>query len=205
MRAVRLEDQQIERYSRQIVLPEIGAEGQCRLLEARVAVVGTAPVAGELVAQLVAAGVGAIVAPHDLHGYVDPASAAQVTPLEAITSDDRFDIVALMDVVTPATSAPAATHTVWLADSRIGETPPCAACAARALPPTARCDVELASARASVLAAIMATEIIKRLVGVGTALAGHVLTYDPATADIAVTSVTPDPTCIGCATRPAED
>jgi len=207
MHEVRLEDQQIERYSRQIVLPEIGAEGQCRLLKARVAVVGTAPAAGELVAQLVAAGVGTIAAPSDLHGHADPAHASQMTvlalPLETTATDAAFDVVALIGA--DAAPPPGATHTVWLDEGRIGETPPCASCAALALPAGPTCDPELEGARASVLAATMATEIIKRLVDVGTPLAGHVLTYDPATAAVQVVSVTPDPACARCAPRLPED
>ncbi|RMD63679.1 MAG: adenylyltransferase, partial [Alphaproteobacteria bacterium] len=35
-----LSDTQIERYARHLVLPEIGEEGQARLLDARVLVIG---------------------------------------------------------------------------------------------------------------------------------------------------------------------
>ena len=188
---MRLDDAQIERYSRQIVLAEIGAEGQCRLLEARVVVVGTPPVASDVIAQLGAAGVGTIATPPDIDAELGN------------HGDDGFDVMALIDA--SPTAHPAATHTLWLADGRIGETPPCAVCAARALPPPPVCDAELRGARDSLLGALLAAEIIKRLVGVGTSLAGHALTYDPATAGVTVESVTPDPACTRCTARPPED
>jgi molybdopterin/thiamine biosynthesis adenylyltransferase len=59
---MRLDDEQIERYSRQLILQEVGPRGQERLLAARVAVVGTDAAAERVVAYLAAAGVGAIVA-----------------------------------------------------------------------------------------------------------------------------------------------
>jgi hypothetical protein len=42
---VTLTDEQIERWSRQILLPEVGGHGQLRLLAARVAIAGDGPVA----------------------------------------------------------------------------------------------------------------------------------------------------------------
>jgi hypothetical protein len=42
---VTLTDEQIERWSRQILLPEVGGRGQLRLLAARVAIAGDGPVA----------------------------------------------------------------------------------------------------------------------------------------------------------------
>ena len=55
-----LTDAQVERYSRQIVLPEVGGRGQERLLAARVAIVGFGPAAVAAVTLLGRAGVGAL-------------------------------------------------------------------------------------------------------------------------------------------------
>jgi len=55
-----LSDSQIDRYSRQILLPGFGGMGQERLLAARVAVVGSGPIAGIATTYLAAAGIGAI-------------------------------------------------------------------------------------------------------------------------------------------------
>ena len=53
-----LTDAQIERYGRQIILPEVGGRGQQRLLAARVAVAGAGPAATAAVTLLGRAGVG---------------------------------------------------------------------------------------------------------------------------------------------------
>ena len=193
MREMRLDDDQIERYSRQIVLPEIGAEGQCRLLEARVAVIGTGTGAGDLVAQLGAAGVGTVATAPALYTADGPAWAMRLTP----SQDDRFDVVATLGA--SASDGPTGTHALWLADARIGETPPCPACTSRALSPLPACPPELSGIRDALLTAMLATEIIKRLVGVGTPRAGRVLTYDPTTASVTVESVAPDSGCARCA------
>jgi len=55
-----LSDVQIERYSRQIILPEIGARGQEHLLAATVAVVLPQSMASYLLLYLIAAGIGHI-------------------------------------------------------------------------------------------------------------------------------------------------
>ena len=53
-------DAQIERYARHLVLPEIGDEGQARLLESGVLVIGAGGLGSPLLLYLAAAGVGRI-------------------------------------------------------------------------------------------------------------------------------------------------
>ena len=64
-------DAQIERYSRQIIMPEIGGRGQQRLLESAVALVSSGPLTAPIAVYLVAAGIGRL----DIHpnGDDDPA------------------------------------------------------------------------------------------------------------------------------------
>ncbi len=57
-RFLTLADNQLERYARHIVLKEIGGEGQRKLLEATVAIVGAGGIGSPLIQYLAAAGVG---------------------------------------------------------------------------------------------------------------------------------------------------
>ena len=53
-------DEQIERYARHLVLPEIGEEGQAKLLESKVLVIGAGGLGSPLLLYLTAAGVGTL-------------------------------------------------------------------------------------------------------------------------------------------------
>jgi len=55
-----LTDEQIERYSRQIILPHVGGKGQEKLLQARVLVNGTGPLQQVALLYLTAVGIGII-------------------------------------------------------------------------------------------------------------------------------------------------
>jgi molybdopterin/thiamine biosynthesis adenylyltransferase len=77
-----LSDEQLARYARHVVLPEVGEEGQSRLLAARVLVIGAGGLGSPLLLYLAAAGVGTL-------GIVD---------------DDRVDISNLQRQVLHATT-----------------------------------------------------------------------------------------------------
>ncbi|MDQ6984033.1 MAG: ThiF family adenylyltransferase, partial [Ghiorsea sp.] len=53
-------EEQIERYSRHIILPEVGAEGQSALLNAKVFMIGAGGLGSPVAYYLAAAGVGTI-------------------------------------------------------------------------------------------------------------------------------------------------
>jgi len=75
-----LSDTQIDRYSRQILLPEVGARGQARLLEARVAVTGTGPAAALAVTLLGRAGLGTLDVAAELVATADVAPDCRLRP-----------------------------------------------------------------------------------------------------------------------------
>ncbi len=81
-----LDDLEIERYARHLVLPEIGEEGQLALLEARVLIIGAGGLGAPLVQYLAAAGVGTL-------GIVDDdlvdLSNLQRQPIHAMADLDR--------------------------------------------------------------------------------------------------------------------
>lgn len=55
-----LNDSQIERYSRQIILPQVGGKGQSKILNAKVLIIGTGGLGAPSALYLAAAGVGRI-------------------------------------------------------------------------------------------------------------------------------------------------
>lgn len=90
-----LSDEQIARYSRQIILPQVGGKGQQALLSAAGAVVGTGEMAATAALYLAAAGVGALTlagaaetAPGDLEALnPDCHVVLSAAPAEATTAD----------------------------------------------------------------------------------------------------------------------
>ena len=66
-----LTDVQIDRYSRQIILPEVGGRGQERLLAARVALIGAGVMAATAARYLTGAGIGELRLSADLAALSD--------------------------------------------------------------------------------------------------------------------------------------
>lgn len=208
-----LDDRQIEHYSRQIVLAEVGAVGQARLLHSRVAIAGDGQAAERVLGYLAAAGIGTIAAPLALHAAADPASPdLTLLALETSSTDKaaRDASGALFDAVvavgTVADTLPKARHAFWIAGGRVGETPPCAACAGAALgEPTGSRPDALGDLRDALLGTIVATEVIKAILGIGTGLRGRVLVAGADGANVEVVAVASRPSCPVCRAAGAED
>ncbi|HKN14454.1 MAG TPA: hypothetical protein VJX68_14780 [Candidatus Binatus sp.] len=98
-----LTDAQIERYSRQIIVPRVGGRGQERLLAARMLLAGDARDIEAPLAYLVGAGVGAIGVrlPGDQDGFTEKiAAACELNADASVTvadeSKDRVDLALLI-------------------------------------------------------------------------------------------------------------
>lgn len=94
-----LSDAQIERYSRQIILPSIGGRGQQRLLSSTVGLIGDGPLAATAALYLTAAGIGRLELWSDLEGAGPSVSNAcsvfgaegPAPSLRALNSDTQID------------------------------------------------------------------------------------------------------------------
>jgi molybdopterin/thiamine biosynthesis adenylyltransferase len=88
---VALTNRQIERYSRQLIVPDFGGIAQERLLAARVLMLAGHPLVDSVLAYLVGAGVGHI----DLSADLDPASsAAIIARMNDLNPDSTVRVVA---------------------------------------------------------------------------------------------------------------
>jgi hypothetical protein len=109
-RAAALSDAQIERYSRQIVLPEIGGAGQARLLATSVLILGGGPLAEMAALYLAGAGIGRIALLQAAGTLAD--AVGDLNPDVAIAHgaavDATYDVVVACDAE-PALIASAAT------------------------------------------------------------------------------------------------
>ena len=120
---------EIDRYDRQILLPEWGAAGQERVRAARVAVAGTGPAAASAVRYLVAAGVGRVAtdlakAADDLNPHVSIVEGAVPRALAGRLGDPPISIFF------PAVSGSCTVTQIHSADDRESAG---AACAVEAL------------------------------------------------------------------------
>jgi len=87
-----LTDQQLERYSRQILLPEVGGRGQERLLAATVVVAGTDAATGVAAALLGRAGIGILALAGADVPHAEPSPDCRVVRYDAATDAPAGDI-----------------------------------------------------------------------------------------------------------------
>jgi molybdopterin/thiamine biosynthesis adenylyltransferase len=227
-----LTDDQVERYSRQILLPGIGGRGQERLLAARVALVGVTLAADAAALYLAAAGVGHLV-------LVGNGATAALAGLSAINPDahivsaslaprhvrevlDGTDLVLSGDLdrhigeLLNAACLRAQRPLVW---GRVdagrghvsmlcgaGGTAPCLACLTPPDgPPPGNSPARdvFTDLAAAFVGTQQALEAIRFLVGLPPTLAGRLLTYAARDGTVATTRVERDPACAACRGVPA--
>lgn len=215
-----LTEAEILRYSRHIILPEVGGRGQRRLKESSVLIAGLGPTGSAAALYLAAAGISrialwdpALVTEADLQGAIahdrsrlglNRAQSAQV-PLQAINPDARVDLVAGEQALLGAVAAHGvvlATAGDWgglQAAAAAAEKPvvfaathgasgalfvaqpgtPDLTCAQAALGDALAPESGEALAAASgVMGVAAATEVVKLILTIGTALTGRALLYD---------------------------
>ncbi|MGH7857666.1 MAG: hypothetical protein ACREQY_10085 [Candidatus Binatia bacterium] len=176
-----LSDEQIERYSRQILLPEVGGVGQERLLGATVALRGTGRVAGICGEYLAGAGIGRI-AVEPGSGLLDRLRGRNPDSRVTEQAPERVDVMVEIGSPRERRSRPAAARVLCAAASggrcvRVLFEPgrACAECLRASIPGSgepARPEAEV------VLGALVAAEVLRVLLGIGQAAETTILTID---------------------------
>ena len=179
-----LSDAQIERYSRQIVLPEIGGAGQARLLATSVLILGGGPLAEMAVLYLAGAGIGRIALFQAAGALAD--AVRDLNPDVAIEHraavDATYDIVVACDAEPVLVASAATGRTIiaaglndaggWLVVGEPGGA--CASCVAqRHVEQQYAACAELVSVVAGVLGSLIMLEVLKRRLGRGSPPAGE--------------------------------
>lgn len=215
-----LSDAQIERYSRQIILPEIGGRGQLRLLSTAVAVLAHEPAEPFLVRYLAAAGIGRV------HIWTSPSTGDcedSIRDTANLNADCHLELrngsaakwisetppdVAIVhgadDRQTAAVSAACVDNRKALVWGRVlgasallavfdpTTAPGCYECAGASIAAAPTEPLELQSSASALLASLQAAEAVKIALGHASPLAGRLLRID-----IAAGSVTPLPVDTG--------
>ena len=166
-----LTDEQIERYSRHIILKEVGAKGQKKLLNAKVLIIGAGGLGAPAAMYLGAAGVGTnIIADYDF----------------IIDGTDNFPAKFLINDACVMAKKPFSHAGIIRFKGQLmtyvpGEGP-CYRCVFKNPPPkdaVPTCkQAGVIGAMGGVIGSLQAMEAIKYILGVGDLLTGQLLTYD---------------------------
>jgi adenylyltransferase/sulfurtransferase len=223
-----LSEQQVERYSRQIILPQVGGRGQRTLLAASVAVVGSGDVGMAAALYLAAAGVGKLIlsSPRQWSAITAINADCRVSSLGSsltrgvtadlarncnvtIASDAPFEICDMLNaacvahrttLVWGATAGPLGLTAVFRRDH---EDLPCYTCVhtqlSQLLAAGEAADA-LAEATAAFIGTLQATETLQNLLGVDHAPPTRVMAYDAVAGTMGDVPVARDPFCRTCAT-----
>jgi molybdopterin/thiamine biosynthesis adenylyltransferase len=200
-----LSDAQIERFSRQIILPQIGAAGQQRLLRSSIAVAGDGPLAEIAALYLAGAGVGSIA----LHGADREPLRAQLLDLDpdvrvslpagALGGVDADVLVACDAALAEIDRAAAARRPIvaggsdgWMVVADRAEI--CTSCAARSRAPSPRMEEG-----AGVIGALISLAVLKLLVGIGDPPRRVWLQFDPVRSTLTEHPLEPISDCPRCA------
>lgn len=198
-----LTENQIRRYSRQILLPEVGGRGQRKLLAARVRLLGTGTVAATAGVYLAAAGVGAIGLDA---GEESVRMAARMTGMNPEVRVPVGGGAGDIDLAVDGTGDPATaggSPRVWAVPSgtvgRVSRFVPGRSACRRCLPPELRgACAPMSPPAEAVLGSLLAVEALEVLLGIGAGLADRVLEYDAEKTTFRTHAVKRDPACPAC-------
>ncbi len=244
---------EMDRYSRNILLAEVGGTGQARLRAARVLVVGAGGLGSPLLLYLAAAGVGtlgivdddtvalsnlqrqvahttarvgqtkvasAMVALADLNPAVRIVPhAVRLTPGNAMALVGGYDLVCdgsdnfptrfLVADACHLAGVPVVSGAVLRFDGQLSTFRPggpCYRCLYPTPPPAGlipTCsEAGILGAVTGVIGTLMATEVLKELMGIGVTMAGRVLIWDALAARTRVIALPRDPACALCGPAP---
>jgi adenylyltransferase/sulfurtransferase len=251
-----LNDEELERYARHLVLREVGGVGQAKIRKARVLIVGAGGLGSPAALYLAAAGIGKLGLVDDdtvslsnlqrqiLFRTADigrPKVEAGAEALKALnpgiqvnahatrlTAANVMDLIADYDIVADGSdnfatrfllndacffarkvlvSAAVTEFEGQLATYKGHEANcPCYRCLFPEAPPAGtvpNCsETGVLGAAAGVMGALQGLEVLKEAAGLGTGLAGKILTYKALTAEFRTARLPKDPACALCGTQP---
>jgi molybdopterin/thiamine biosynthesis adenylyltransferase len=219
---------QIERYSRQIILPQVGGRGQQALLSASVTICGSTELATTTAHYVAAAGIGFLRVPpstalaieglnpdcHVVAGAwndeLPPATDAQPStlgrsPAVLVSAGADADTCALMNATAITMRVPLIIGETAGALGRMSicagfeRDAPCYVCLSRQLGRTFSSDAAaLGSVAAGFIGTLLATEVIKTVLRLRPNCVGRLVTFDARAGEVHESPVVKDPRCAVC-------
>jgi adenylyltransferase/sulfurtransferase len=225
-------DEQLQRYARHIVLPEVGGIGQEKIINAKVLVVGAGGLGAPLLLYLAAAGIGTlgivdddvidlsnlqrqvIHVPHD-----ERLTSANVMRLIAdydVIADgsDNFDTRFLLNDACHLAGKTLVSGAILRFEgqistfkSHLGPDYPCYRCLYSAPPPPGMIpscsEGGVLGALAGTVGSLQATEVLKEIMAIGNSLAGNLLLYDALDTTFRKIRLPRDASCRLCGDQPS--
>ena len=219
-------EDQVRRYARHIILPGIGGDGQRKLLDSKVLVIGAGGLGSPVAMYLAAAGVGTL-------GILDfdkvDESNLQVVPYDTIlTSQNAMDVLEPWDVVVDGTDnfpvrylvndatqflgKPLVYGSIYQWDGQAtvfmpGQEAPCYRCLFPQPPPPGTvpscAEGGVFGVLPGIVGSIQATEAVKLVTGKGDPLIGRLLIFDALQMDFQTVRVRWDADCPVCGKAPS--